>query len=865
MHSPRRLFLTVGLVALAGGFSLGLVRSEDRGQAASKALALVGGQILTQTDAGAVEGTVVIRDGKIVAVGADVAIPADAERIDVKGMVVTPGLIDARSTLWLSPAAVREGAGDGGLNILDDVDPHGEDWKEVIRQGVTAVYVQPAATGILGGRGAVLRVRPAETVEELVIQADAALQAALGTSNPPAAAPTPQTLGTMSQPAPASGAANSLARYGQYEQLKRAFEAAKRPASEMAKGAPTKGGGPGRARRDPSRDVLGRVLKGEIPLRLEAHREDDIRNALRLADEFKIRLVLDGVGDPGAAAVDLASRRVPLVLGPFVEFEEPPSYRAEQPSAANAARRGGRRQAAPARPTPAPTAAKQPVERTKAQPGEDSRWALGTFSDQPRGSRLLRVQAAAAVAQGMDPDHVLRAMTRDAAEILGVADRLGSITPGKQADLAVFAGDPLDPSVPVRLVVSQGKVLVRNDVPVLRTQYSVLSTPGTALPARMPKKYVVQTQRLLAEDGTYRPGTILVDDGKVVAIGSSAAPDGVPVFDLETAVVSPGLVAAASDLGLARAIDDPAEADAGQVRVADVFDPQHRAVRKMLEGGFTSVLFTPGSTNVLAGTCSGVRLGSAEPGFTGTGMKLALTGPSRAASRSTAALPDDGFPAFLGGGRGGPPRYPGSLAGQVELIEQVLAGKEPETELYLPARIQQQIQAERRRHVAALVERKQIAFFEAHSRAEVDAALQLIERFELRAVLVGPDEIKPFLADIKRLGVGIVVRPVQAGDYDRLLNELAEAAAAGVPVGYGGTAQEARISAALAVNAGMPRETAWRGLTAGAAKLTGMPENTGRLTTGGPADLVVWTGPPLDLCSRPLHVIVGGNLVNAAK
>src|SRR5262245_4734143 len=132
MHPPRRLFLAVSLVALAGWFSFARVRSEDRDQSASKPLALVGGQILTQTDAGPVEGTVLVRDGKIVSVGADVAVPADAERIDVKGMVVTPGLIDARSTLWLSPGAVREGASDGGLNILDDVDPHGEDWKEVI-------------------------------------------------------------------------------------------------------------------------------------------------------------------------------------------------------------------------------------------------------------------------------------------------------------------------------------------------------------------------------------------------------------------------------------------------------------------------------------------------------------------------------------------------------------------------------------------------------------------------------------------------------------------------------------------------------------------------------------------------------------
>src|SRR5439155_8634423 len=115
----------------------------------------------------------------------------------------------------------------------------------------------------------------------------------------------------------------------------------------------------------------------------------------------------------------------------------------------------------------------RPADWPKALLAADARWALGTFSDQPRGSRLLRVQAAAAVAAGIKPERVLQAMTRDAAEILGVGDRLGTIAPGKQADLAVFAGDPLDPSVPVRLVVSNGKVVYQTATPPALAQHSV--------------------------------------------------------------------------------------------------------------------------------------------------------------------------------------------------------------------------------------------------------------------------------------------------------------------------------------------------------------------------------------------------------
>jgi imidazolonepropionase-like amidohydrolase len=355
---------------------------------------------------------------------------------------------------------------------------------------------------------------------------------------------------------------------------------------------------------------------------------------------------------------------------------------------------------------------------------------------------------------------------------------------------------------------------------------------------------------------------VLVDNGKVAAVGPAlTVGDETPTYDLGSAVLSPGLVAGHSDLGLAGAIDDPADADAGHVRAADVYDPQHRPVRALLAGGFTTALFAPGSTNVIAGGAAAVRLGAPGPLPGNAGIKFVLAASSREADPSPSPVAG-GRLGRLGGRSEGPARYPGSLAGQVELVEQVLGGKAPGTELYLPRRVREQIEAERRRQVAALLGQKQVALFEAHTRAEVDAALQLIARFKLRGVLVGPEEIKPFLGEIKRLGVGVVARPAQAGDYDRPSVELAEAAAAGVPVAFGSTsAQRLRITAALAVNAGLPRAAAWRGLTTAAGQMTGLPESAGRLVPGGPADLVVWDGPPLDLRSRPLRVVVGGKVV----
>lgn len=846
-QSRRVLCLFLGIVAapLLGS----LLLADTNPPPGSGTLALVGGRILTQTDAGAVEGTVLIRDGTIVAVGRDVAVPPGATRIDVAGSVITPGLIDARSTLGLSAAEIREAASDGGLDVLDGVNPHHEDWKEVIRQGVTAVYIQPASTGMLGGRGAVLRVGPARTVEELVVKSAAGAQAALGTTGGeaptgPAQANFPRRGRGGPRPAepeqpttPQTGGSNTLTRFAQYEQLKRAIEGARKYDEDRTKQeeAEKKQGAAARsARPDPAREFLRRVVKGEVPLRLEAHREDDVRNALRLADEFKVRVILDGVSSPGTAAEGVVSRRLPLVLGPFVELDNVPASRRNRPA---------------------------DWPRTLLSP--ETRWALGTFSSQPRGSRLLRVHAAAAVAQGIEPDRVLRAMTRDAAELLGVGDRLGTVAAGKQADLAVFAGDPLDPSVPLRLVVSGGKVLFREDVRAdAGAAVPLTRVAASELPARLPKKYALKTQRLMLDDGNPQPGLILVDGGKVAGLGTSAG-DGVPTYDLGSAVLTPGLVAGTNTLGV---LDDGVEADAGQVRAADGFDPQHNRVRALLEGGFTTALLVPGSVNVIGGTAAGVRLGAAEPLLGDAAVKFSLTAASRGGSRTAALNPGDDLSNLLTGRLGAPARYPGSLTGQVELIEQVLSGKGTDTELYLPRRIREQIRAERSRQVAALRERKLVACFEAQTRAEVGAALRLIERYELRGVLLGPEEIAPFLDDLKRLKVAIVARPVEASDYDRTALDLARAAPNGVPIAFGsGTAQELRITAALAVNAGLPREVAWGALTGPGGQMLGLPATAGKLAIGAPADLVVWNGSPLDVRSRALRVVVDGKVVYAAQ
>src|SRR5262249_31036160 len=139
-------------------------------------LVLTGALIHTQTESRTFVGTIVIRGGKIAAVGSRVDIPLGAKTIDASKCVITPGLIDAQGMLGWKAAAAGETGRDATLDILDAVDPFSDDWRDAARQGITAVYIQPSANGNLGGAGAVLRICSGDCADSLALRARAGVQ-----------------------------------------------------------------------------------------------------------------------------------------------------------------------------------------------------------------------------------------------------------------------------------------------------------------------------------------------------------------------------------------------------------------------------------------------------------------------------------------------------------------------------------------------------------------------------------------------------------------------------------------------------------------------------------------------------------------
>ncbi len=810
IRSGSGLTSFVGFFVLIGVLLLPCGAATPAGE--SGPIALTGALIHTLTEEGTFVGNLVVRDGKIEAIGADLPIPDGIEVIDLTGYTIVPGLIDCRSVLWLTKAAIRESSSRGALSILDGVDPWLSDWREVSRQGVTAVSVQPNDRGSLGGHGSVLRVAPARSVSDLVILDEASVQSSLG------------IVGRSSRD-----------RFSQFERLRKALEAVidGRDPGSLGGSAPTTGtnrsprGGPpqrGDFRRggrrpqrssapsqpDRTKELLQEVVDGDQPLRLEVHHPDALGWAISLATELDIDLVLEGISDPGRALSRLASSGIPVVVGPIWELGAIPDHRKK--------RKDGW------------------FTRVTSS---GSRWALGTFGSEGRSSRFLRVQAAAAVAEGAKPEDVLCALTKSAAEILGVGDLLGTLAEGKQADLAVFAGNPLDPATSTRLVMSRGQIVHESE-----------STPGPAtpptpvdFPSDLPTAYGIHSERVLIE-GNFRPATMMVREGRITSLGASPGENEIRIIDVGSAPVVPGLVAAHSYLGQLESVTDDTESDASQFRSIDVADLTTPETKGMVRGGFLHIGFAPSSGNTSAGVMSTLHLEATDPVGNATSCgKFVLTDSARSRDR-----------------------YPSSLGGQINLLEEIFSGRTSETRLHLPMNAAALLVADRKKNVGAVLSGDRPAVFAAESRAEIGAALDLIERFKLRGALLGPVKVIDFLDRIRSLDVAIIARPVAPEDYDSYPANLAKAAARGIRVVFAGDSPaKIRTTAALAVEAGMTEEKALLGLTGTAADVLGMAAGTARLQVGGPASFVIWTDSPLNLGARPTSIVVEGVIVDEKK
>ncbi len=409
-------------------------------------LAIQGGNILTISGDVIEHGTILIKDGKIEALGRDVVIPSDTRTIDAKDKFVMPGRIDAQSRLYVIESELNESLAIApDLNILDALDPFIKEYKEVLAQGVTTIYVAPGSRSLLGGRGAVLKLNGGKTINEMVLKTDVAVKAAIGISSN-------NQSSSLRRLEHYSSIREALIATQAYIQEKRKYEQElseykKKKADkqkkddeqekgekddEQEKGKKEKPKRPAKPKRNPTYEILAKVLRKEIPLQIEAHRVDDILNALRLADEFDFTLILDKCTEGYMITDEIARRKVPVIVGPVsTSFVDMPKLEYRNHDMRNAA----------------------------ILSKEGVKLALGVSGRDGASSKFIALAAAMAVANGMDKDIALRAITLTPAEILGVADRIGSLEVGKDADIVILSGHPLDTFTQVEMVLIEGKTV----------------------------------------------------------------------------------------------------------------------------------------------------------------------------------------------------------------------------------------------------------------------------------------------------------------------------------------------------------------------------------------------------------------------
>lgn len=403
-------------------------------------VAIRGGTVLTMAGPPIERGTVLIRGGKIAAVGSNVSVPAGATVVDATGKYVMPGLIDAMTYFGIDAQDLAETSDPitPELRTIAAYDPTGEGFaggagplraRELLVGGVTTQYVGPGDATIVSGQGAVVKTAGANP-DAIVLREPAGMEISLGlgpTKTFRARNRTPNT-----HPAVISLLRQALIRAQEYDQTRRAYDA--KPQAERARTPAPK--------YEPGMDALVQLLRRRMPARVQANTVTDIRGALRLAEEFGFDLVINGGAQAYQVKSELAAKKVPVVLGPishpFISGEEIPDLK-EYPAPDE--RNAGWL-----------VAAGVPVSIASYSRG------LGNLASGVAGKWLL-IDAGIAEGYGMPQAEILRALTINPARVLGVADRVGSLEAGKDADVIVLDGPPLSMKTWVERVYVGGELV----------------------------------------------------------------------------------------------------------------------------------------------------------------------------------------------------------------------------------------------------------------------------------------------------------------------------------------------------------------------------------------------------------------------
>lgn len=461
----------LALVLLAGNSG-----AQDNAMPARETILVRGEHVIVRPGHVLDGAQVLVRDGRIVAVGTDLEAPAGARVIE--GRWVCAGFIDPWSALGLAGDSLSELGSTAATRTIDGFDPFNLDHlrRQALRAGVTSARVQLGPQARVGGLGAVVRLVPGLAREEVVVSEASNLWMTAGLSAPSGGQVIEtgdgfQVIGGERAPDPFERAEavdrivsvlqagkNYLIAQNEHRheledwkkkvaekdaELDKEFKKAKKDREKAQKEAEEKGKKfeekkfkdekkPQAPRFDEDNEVLSRAVDGRLPLLVGAERAAEIRALLSGTESLgRLRLVLAGGSEAGYQAAVLAERRIPVIVWPTPLGRARPDEM-EQHDLSLAGR----------------------LSREGVQV------LLGSGGRDPAATRDLPLLAGLAIAHGLPRDEALDAVTIGAARALDVADRIGSVEAGKDADLVVLDGPPLETTTNVRFTISSGRVVV---------------------------------------------------------------------------------------------------------------------------------------------------------------------------------------------------------------------------------------------------------------------------------------------------------------------------------------------------------------------------------------------------------------------
>ena len=446
----RRAMLKTALVAATAIVAVSIAA----GTASAQTVAIVGGHIYSMGPAGEIAtGTVLIRDGKIVAVGAEVKVPAGAQVIDAHGAVVTPGLIAADAGLAATEVGEDTDAGELGDNTAGPGDgtrdlatrsptftaafdvqyalnPASTMLPLARLAGITRAVVTPeyggggregAREALFAGQAAIIQLGQSG---KLLVRPGAAMVLDLGESGADHAG--------GSRNAAVLALKEIVSDVRRYAANKAAYDRNQTRAFAVSKA---------------DLEALIPVVEGRMPVLVGVQRASDIRLALDLARELHLKIIIDGADEGWMVAADLAAAHVPVIIDPT--DDRPESFERLAANSENAAR---------------------------LQVAGVS--VIFTATEGNYRLRELRYMAGDAVAYGLPWQAALAAITINPARAFGFADRAGSLEPGKDADVVVWSGDPFEPmSQPVAVLIKGETQTLTSRSLQLRDRYKDLKRP----------------------------------------------------------------------------------------------------------------------------------------------------------------------------------------------------------------------------------------------------------------------------------------------------------------------------------------------------------------------------------------------------